>query len=279
MALPLLNNAESQTSGTTVTTANSGGTNATAVDEAPIGANMTMTYDSGVAANGTNGFKIALTSTATAITYMGWTATPFGSAVATLYGSISFRIHSAVASSIRWIAFFNGSTLAGYLGLVNGMQGAQWRSSADAAIGTISNSSNLLVADTLYRCEFQITGGASGAGTAKIYSGNGTTQYGADATFSATSFGTTFNHVRFGCCTANFSSTSGTYLAMDDVNFNSTGLPGPPPYGAAAAALRASPKVITQQAVARGLSRCQRMVRHRSGIFVPAEWHERLVVA
>ena len=57
----LLNNAEAQVSGTAVATdgSNTGGTNADAFTAAVIGANMTLTFDSGQAEHGTNAFKIA----------------------------------------------------------------------------------------------------------------------------------------------------------------------------------------------------------------------------
>jgi hypothetical protein len=227
MALPLLNNAESQASGTTVTTGNSGGIDANAFGEVVIGANMTATFDSGVAAHGANGFKLALTSTATAITYVGWTATEVGGAVVTLYGAVYFRIHSAVASSVRWLDFRNGAALVARLGLVNGTasQGVQWRTAADASSGTISGT---LAADTLYRCEFQVA--ANGSAIARVFTGDGTTQLGVDAVPAANYLGTTFDGFRAGFNTANFSSTSGEYIAIDSINLNAVGMPGPGPY-------------------------------------------------
>lgn len=236
MAFQLLNNAEGQSSGTTVTQGsggNSGGASGNYFDEVAIGANMTETFDNTSAGNGVNSYKMALTSTATAITYVGWTSASVGTAVGTMYGAVYFLVHSAIASSVRWISFYNGSTLVGRLGNVNGLQGVQWRTQADAGSGTISGT---LTADVWYRCEFTAIFGASGVSVAHIYTGNTTTEVGtgASSVAGALNGATTADHVRIGFDTANFSSTSGAYIAHDDINLNDTALPGPGPYGTAA---------------------------------------------
>jgi hypothetical protein len=226
--MPVLfaNDSEAQSSGTTVTTANSGDANSLAFDEVVIGANMTETFDNANPAHGANAIKVALTSTATAVTYVGATGAVLGAAQVTMNGAFYFTIHTAVASSVRWVAFLKDSTLIGYLGLVNGLQGVQWRTAADAATGTISGT---LTADTLYRCEFSII--ANGAGLARVFTGDTATQVGSDATTAANYTGTDINHVRWGCNTANFSSTSGQYLAMDDFMLTTDALPiGAGPY-------------------------------------------------
>lgn len=225
MALPLDNCAEGGSQGTTVTTSNSGGASFDPFDEAVIGANMAMIFDNAHPAHGGLGYKLSLTSTATAITYLGWTSTSLGAAVATLYGRFYLYSNKVPATStVRMLGFYNGSTLAGYLGgIQSGLGSMQFRSSANAAIGTAS--ANLSV-NTLYRIEFTVTGGASGSGTAKVYAGDSLTTIGADASFSAISFGTTFDHVRLGFCTANFSSTSGDAIWVDDLNVNVVGYPG-----------------------------------------------------
>lgn len=228
MALPLLNNAEAQTSGTTITNANTSGTDADLLDEVVIGANMTATFDSTTAAHGTNAFKLALTSTATAVTYVGWSPTAYGTADTHLYGVFYFRTNvTSIASSIRLVSFNNAGTVAAVLGCVNGNQGFQWRTSA-AAVGTISGA---ISANTWYRVEFDLLTGASGAGTATVYVGDSTTPAGT-AVSGTQSFGTTVNNVRYGFTTANFSSTSGDFVLIDSINLNNTGVPGPGPYTA-----------------------------------------------
>src|SRR6266566_5403775 len=149
MALPLNNNAEGQGSGTTVTTANSGGGSGDAFDEAIIGANMTETFDNGQPAHGANAYKDALTSTATAITYLGWTSTSIGSAVVDLWGRVYIYANRVPATStVRLIQFFNAATLIGTLGgPASGTGNFQFRGSGDTAIGTGSTAIN---ANTLY---------------------------------------------------------------------------------------------------------------------------------
>jgi hypothetical protein len=226
--LRILNNAESQASGTTVTQANSGGASANAFDTAPvIGANMTLTYDNATPMHGANAFKFALTSTATAITYVEWTSTTFGSALSRFFGAFYFRTNVAsIAATIRLVSFLSGGTLVGRLSVVNGNQGFQFRNNADVAIGTISGA---IAANTWYRVEFDVTCGASGAGTATVYAGDGTTALNS-ASFTATSFGTVVDNIRFGFNTAAFSVTAGDFVLLDDLNVNGTGVPGPGPY-------------------------------------------------
>jgi hypothetical protein len=233
MSLPLLNNAESVTAGATVTAANSGGTNANAFATPVIGANITLTADNAAPAHGVNAFKFALTSTATAITYLHWSPTEWGSAVAHIYGAFYFRTNvTSIASTLRLVSFLKAGALVGRIGVTNGNQGFQFRNSADATtnMGAVSGA---LSANTWYRAEFDILCGASGSGTINVYVGDSATLQGTTS-FTGQAFGTDIDEIRFGFNTANFSSTSGDYILIDDINVNSTGLPGPGPYSAGA---------------------------------------------
>lgn len=222
--LPFIHNAESQASGTTVSAANSSGTDESAFDSVTIGANMALTYDTTNIAHGTRAFKFALTSTATNITYMEW---DWATSQAHVYGAFYFATNVAsIASTIRLISFLSNGALVGRIGVVNGNQGFQFRNSADAAIGTISGT---ISANTVYRVEFDVLCGASGSGTLTVYLGDSTTPLGT-ASFSATSFGTTINQVRYGANTAAFSTTAGNAFWLDDLNVNAVGVPGPGPY-------------------------------------------------
>lgn len=224
----LLNNAEAQASGTTVTPDNSGGPDADAFDAVVIGANMTNTFDNAHPAHGVCGYKFALASTATAATYLEWYAA-IGAARVTLFGGFYFYSNRVPATStIRFLQFLKDATVVGYLGVdQSGLSSPQFRSSADAAIGT---AGFVMSANTLYRVEWTVTCGASGSGTVKVFLGNGTTPQGTDGAFSAVSFGTDINKFRIGFTTANFSSTSGDFAIIDDINLNSTGYPGPGSY-------------------------------------------------
>jgi hypothetical protein len=228
MALPLINNAEAQASGTAVTNANNAGTDADLLDEAVVGTNMTMTFDNAHPAHGTNGFKFALTSTATAVTYAGWTGTQMGSPVTRLFGAFYFYLAAtAITSSIRLIQFRDGAGLSAGIGCTNGLQGFQFRNSADAAVTPLTGT---ITANTLYRVEFDITFSATvGAGTINVYLGDSVTVQGT-STVSTQAFGTQCDGFRAGFCTANFSSTSGDAVILDSLNANTVGVPGPGPY-------------------------------------------------
>jgi hypothetical protein len=228
MAVLFANDAEAQVSGTAVAAdgSNTGDVNSVAFDGSATGTNMTLTMDNANPAHGTNAYKAALTSTATAATYLDVTGAVLGTPVSTMFGACYLTIHNAISSSVRWIGFFNGSTIGGYLGLTNGLQGPQWRSIPDTAVGTAGPA---LTADTLYRIEFMANFGG-GTATAKVFAGDSTIQTGSDQTASFAWAISTCDHVRFGINTANFSLVAGQYIAMDDIQLNTDGYPGPGPY-------------------------------------------------
>jgi hypothetical protein len=228
-ALPLLNNAESQTSGTTVTTGNSGAdADSVAFDNVVIGANMTLTFDNAHAAHGSNAFKYALTSTATAITHLDWV---FDAPVTRLYGALYVYITTGIVSSVRLIHFRNGAgTLDCGLFLDSSTNKVGIRSSADGAIATSATS---LTLNAWNRIEFDYTfDAAAGAASVDLFAGANCDGVTPDSTVttSAQNFGTQCDRVWIGCCTANFSSTSGAAYWLDDLNVNTTGKPGPGPY-------------------------------------------------
>lgn len=235
MALLLLNNAEAQASGTAVATdgSNTGGTNSDAFTSAIIGANMTLTFDNAVKAHGSNGYKLALTAAATANVYVQWI---LPSAVSRLYGAWYWAANRYPAtSSVRHVQFFNGNTLIGsFFGPESGTGQFSIRDNVPATLGTVTG--NIFSASTVYRMEFDLTFDAvSGSGTLNAYLGDSTTLLG-QAAFSGSPFGngvSSCDKVRFGICTANYSSTSGDWLMIDSLNVNDTGMPGPGPYTAA----------------------------------------------
>jgi hypothetical protein len=225
VTLLAVNNAETQVATTVVTPAGSGGALATAFDEVVIGAGMAITHEAANAAHGSNSFRIAVVTPPTAVSYLGWSNVTLGSPGAQLYGAVYLTVHGTLASTVRLLGFYLGSTLLGYLGLVNNYQGLQWRTAGDVASGNVSGA---LVADTLYRIEWAFNAG--GAALARVFAANTNNRVGADAVPAAGFLGTTVDHVRYGCNTASFSATAGDYLALDDFNVNTDGLPGPGPY-------------------------------------------------
>lgn len=228
-ALPLLNDAESGTSGTTVTTANSGGTNSDAFDNVVPGTNMSITFSNAAAAHETLSYALALTSTATAATYFVYTFP----AQTEISGAWYFRMSVLPTSSIRHIQFLSGASLIGYIwGPESGTAVMEYRNSAGTLIGT-TTSSSLFSVNNWYRVEFDVQFGASVPGSLTAYAGDSTTGItGGTASFSATSFGTSCDTIYIGITTANYSATSGATLFLDDMNFNSGNvLPiGPGPY-------------------------------------------------
>jgi hypothetical protein len=111
----LLNNAEAQTSGTTVTTGNSGGTNADAFTAVTIGGLATLTFDNAHVAHGSNAFKVAI-GTSNQPTFVAWT---FLGPVTSDEGAVYNYLTANPASTIRQIAFFNGGVLLGNLAAPN----------------------------------------------------------------------------------------------------------------------------------------------------------------
>lgn len=240
MALPLLNNAEAQTSGTAVATdgSNTGGTNANAFNAAVIGANMSLTFDNTHPAHGTNGYKMTQTGTTPAITYEEWTATAIGTAVPHIFGAIYVYLTVTPGSTLRFIRFANGATLIGYIAITSGTPTVAFRSAADAQIGTASTA---LTLNVVMRIEFDVLFGASGTATGAIvcYTGDGTTPLATNGALGVNAFGTSAGTdiIRYGANTANWMTVAGpTSMWWDSINLNSTGVPGPGPYVAAGTA-------------------------------------------
>lgn len=221
---PLLNDAETGSSGTAVTTGNSGGANEDAFSAVTVGANMTLAYDSAQAAHGSKAFKVALSSTATAITFVSWT---LDAARGRVYGAFHVYLTAFPASSIRIAHFKLGSTLAVGLYVASGTGRIGIRSAADSSLieGTVSVTRN-----GWNRIEFDVNV-AGGAADAWLYTTADGTTAADHVAVTGQSFGaSTVDTVQFGANTANFSSTSGDAFWLDDLNVNLTGVPGPGPY-------------------------------------------------
>jgi hypothetical protein len=222
-ALPAVNNAETQVSGTTVTTANSGGTDATAFDNVTIGGLATLTYDNAHAAHGTNGFKYTIGTTNQA-TYRAWTGL---GGVTEIWGAYYLYETAHPTSTIRMISFWGGGVLLGNLGAPNNTGFLQWKFPGDTSVGTLNNTA--LALNQWNRIEFHVVFNATtGSGDAQWYAGDATGQTGTSSTFSAANTGAACDEVRIGM---NAASTTVSYTWwMDDDNLNATGYPGPAPY-------------------------------------------------
>lgn len=234
--MKLVNNAESQTSGTTVTTGNSGGTNAnafTTVTTTP--ANVTLTYSSTHPAHGTNGFLYNQLGATPSITCVEWDSTVLGTRhrlFITVYGYFT----TLPTSTLRLVKFLNGTTPLGYCGgPASGTPRMQFRNYNDTTVGT-STSVNAAV-NTLYRWEIDVTFGPNGTGTVAQFLGDSTTQDGTSGVLSAGQMGAggsasnnqDCNKVQIGMTEANFLTAAGSFW-LDSINVNDSSLPGPGPY-------------------------------------------------
>lgn len=228
-ALPLINNAEAQASGTTVTTANSGGTNADAYDAIVIGALATLTFDNTHAAHGTNAFKYTIGTTNQA-TYVSWT---FPSTTE-ITGSVNYYMTANPSSTIRSVSFWGAGVLLGNLGAPNNTGLMQWKFPGDTSVGVLNNTA--LTLNQWNRIEFHVIFNATtGSGEARWFAGDATSQTGTDSTFTATNSGAACDEIRIGM---NSSSTTVSYTWwMDDFKVVAgSALPiGPAPYTSVAA--------------------------------------------
>lgn len=242
----VLNNAESGSDGTTVTTANSGGTDANAFDNVVIGTNMTETFSNTHPAHGTLAFKTALTSTSTAITYLEWTSATFGALATEVYGAVYLCIvngaSGAPTSSIRFLRFFNGAS-AGYGVKIESGGTTMHISIMDgtgASVGTLGGTSAAgPAAGIVGRIEFHFlfNTGSGEVARAKLFTGDNLSVDETDAVLTATNIGAGFDGLRVGALTANFSSTSGAAFWVDSIALDTaaTGFLGPGPYSAPSA--------------------------------------------
>lgn len=230
MPLPNINNAESAASGTTVSTANSGGTDADAFNGVTIGALATLTYDSTHAAHGTNGFKIAI-GTTNQPTHIIWTG--LGS-ITEISAAFYIYMTANPASTIRGVEMRNAGAAVMILGVPNNTGLMQWKTGADLSVGTLNNTA--LTLNQWNRIEFHVIFNATtGSGEARWFPGDSTTQTGTDSTFPATTnSGAGCDEIRFGM---NSSSTAVSYTWwLDSLKVVAgSALPiGPGPYTSAA---------------------------------------------
>lgn len=220
--LPLYNNAEAQASGTTVTTANAGGTNANAFDGVTIGALATLTFDNTHAMHGTNAFKYTI-GTTNQPTHVIWTGL---GGVTQIWGSVYMFITANPASTIRMVAFFSGGALLGNLSFPNNGGKFQWKFPGDTSVGTVTGPAFTL--NAWNRVEFHVVfNTTTGSGEASMFDGDSLTNRGGE-TMTGVNTGASCDEVRIGM---NAASTTVSYTWwLDSLNLNATGLPGPGPY-------------------------------------------------
>lgn len=224
MALPLSNTGEGGSNTTTVSTANSGGTSGNAYDGVTIGAGATVTFSTTQAAHGTLGYAVGIGATF-ATSYMAWTTTSFGTISTTIYFRFYLYLPAAAATAAYPFQFVTTNTRGPGL-RVNTSRALQW-ANGTTAVGTAST--NLIPTGQWVRIEGQILPSTTVmAGSAKIYSPlDSTTDPGAAGTASCSAVAgnmASVNGVRIGWQSDGPVSAT-TYF--DDINVNTTGLPGP----------------------------------------------------
>jgi|SRR6185295_10677811 len=225
MALPLFNDCDSQPDGTTVTTGNSGGNSqADAFNSVVIGANMTCQYSNGVLpAQGNTAIKMALTSTATAITYVAWNSTSIGSAVVDLRLRWWYYCTIIPVSGLRIVEFRKAGVRIAGVDMESGGGTISCRSAADATVGT---TSSVIPLSTWMRFELDLHCNAStGTMTINCYKGFDNTGLATPASCTAQNFSTGCDEVRIGATTANFSSTAGNFWIIDGLHLTTNALP------------------------------------------------------
>jgi hypothetical protein len=247
MALPLTQDFEEGTNGTTITTANSGGgsPSSSAFDAVTITNSATCVFSTAQAAHGT--LCAAFTTSATAGTsYLGWTAS-IGGAQAVLFGRVYVYLTAYPVADSAIVSFANSGFGGGIMVTAAGALCLQNAASGEVASGVT------LPLGQWFRLEFQIVAGTAGAATANVnyYSSPDSATVAGGVSDAAGAYGVSggISNVNWGWTASNASQPT---LYLDCLQINITGYPGPQtggatlpgaPARAAAAAMPGAPRV------------------------------------
>jgi hypothetical protein len=217
------NNAEGGTNGTTVTTANSGGTSGDGWDTVTITASTTLTFSSAQSAHGS--LSYLMTTPASAITsFVQWTSTTLGSAQ-TKWSRIYGYFDTTVVAASRIMQFTDTSgTVVGGIGL-NGTATRHFKIS-DATNTAILTGTAAVPVNQWFRLEFMCFSDASvGQMELKIFLTADSTTPDEVLTTTATqnTNGNVIQRAVFGLMTGIASAT----FYMDDLAVSDTGYLGP----------------------------------------------------
>jgi hypothetical protein len=221
MALPLGNNAEGQTSGTTLTAGNSGGGSGNAYDQvtAAGGTGGLITFDNAHAAHGTNSYKHTIGVT-TDECYVMW-STATGGTFGTLYARAYIYKTANPGTNHKLISILAGSTVGARL-LINTTGKLFYSQTAGTTVLTFTNAITL---NAWNRLEFKVVGHTTaGVIEASLYNADSTTAVETNTSTAQNTGSTVLDRVRFG--------PTGTAVAsvttwMDDLGLSSTGYLGP----------------------------------------------------
>jgi hypothetical protein len=226
MTLPLDQNYEEGTAGTTMTTGNTGGSGSTAFSAIGTGTGVTVAFDSD-AMHGSVAGKTAV-GTTSAAAYQQWSSAVMGTISTVSYGRAYFKVASLTLTGDAIIAFLTGSTFGG--GIQLGGVSAGKLNFQNTAFGQTNTFTTTLSANTWYRLEWQITPGASAAGrlVVKLFLGDSTTALETQtSTTGVYGSSTSWNAIRFGWGAAGGNHANQPAINWDDLNVNLTGMPGP----------------------------------------------------
>jgi hypothetical protein len=226
MTLPVSNSFEGGTAGVRIIAASSGGTSGSAFDV--IGQANTNEQYSTTAMHGSLGFESSCGSTAQPA-YVQWSLASLGTISAVSYGRAYINISTLTGiTGDAIISFLNSGTVNGGIQLGGVTAGKlNFQNQAFAQTNTFTTT---LSVNTWYRLEWQVTPGASAAGrlVAHLYVGDATTALETQTSTTGVYGGSTsWNAIRFGWGSAGANHASQPSLYFDDLNVNSTGLPGP----------------------------------------------------
>lgn len=150
----LANNAEGGTSGTTVTTGNSGGASVNAFDVVTIGTSSAVTFDNGHAAHGSLAYKMAVPVGVANISSVAWT-TSLGTQT-TVWFRLYLYFTSQPATFGVWRALQGASLCAGVVLVSDGTMQVR-----NAANGTVFTTASVIPINQWFRLEGFVTGSAS----------------------------------------------------------------------------------------------------------------------
>lgn len=210
------NTLEGGTAGTTVTSANSGGTSGDAFDVVTIGFGNTVTYSS-TAAHGSDG--VNLTTSGGGLANVAWTAT-VGS-LTTHYGRLYLYTSANPPANVRIFTATGGGSLRGSIQL--GSNGKL--RTFDANNSLVATTTNTIPLSTWIRVEWKVVGapGTGGSFAMKYYSSKDNTTPTETLSNTGLNTGGSVDTYKFGTTT----SVSNTNLTMDDLAISQTAYPGP----------------------------------------------------
>ena len=213
----LLNSFEGGTSGTTITTGNSGGASGNACDATTIGSGATLAFDNTHAAHGTLAMKVA--TVASAASHFDWT-TSMGTQT-TVWFRTYLYVTANPAAGIRFFRTLTGSTLCGAVALATTGH-LQAINSGGTSSGTTTNAISL---NQWIRVEGFITNSATvgQVGISLFNSPDSTTATETLTTAANLNTNAQANAYQFGTATV----TNGGPFWMDDIGLSSTGYLNP----------------------------------------------------